>query len=56
MDDLHRMLTALRPERKSQRDHLEVFREFLAHLDALQRRVMARPAKPLRKPLRRAEG
>ncbi|CAN5415858.1 hypothetical protein BH11PSE4_BH11PSE4_25500 [soil metagenome] len=50
MDELHRVLTTLRTERKSQRDHLGVFREFLAHLDALQRRVLERPqAKPQRK-------
>jgi len=57
MDELHRVLTALRTERKSGRDHLGVFREFLAHLDALQRRVLERPpARPARKPLRQARG
>ena len=57
MDDLHRVLSALRTERKSERDHLGVFREFLAHLDALQRRVMRPPAKAQqRRPLRKVKG
>lgn len=38
MDSLHDMLRAIRPETKA-RDHLRVFREFLDHLDQLQRRA-----------------
>lgn len=33
MDTLHTVLRSLRPETKSRRDHLDVFREFLDHLD-----------------------
>jgi hypothetical protein len=33
MDDLHSMLSSIRTETKSGKDHLNVFREFLAHLD-----------------------
>jgi len=38
MDSLHRMLRTIRGEKKSQPDHLTVFREFLGHLDRLNRR------------------
>jgi hypothetical protein len=38
MDRLHDVLRSIRPETKS-RDHLSVFREFLAHLGALQRQA-----------------
>lgn len=44
MDNLHSVLRAIRPETKSGHDHLSVFREFLAHLDTLQRQVLT--AKP----------
>jgi hypothetical protein len=40
MDGLHATLAAIRTERtetKSEKDHLTVFREFLAQLDQLQR-------------------
>jgi hypothetical protein len=37
MDTLHGMLRTIRTETKASRDHLTVFREFLAQLDALQR-------------------
>lgn len=52
MDSLHTVLRSIRPETKSAPDHCSVFREFLAHLDALQRQALtARPrAKP---PVRR---
>lgn len=43
MDDLHAALAAVRPETKSAKDHLTVFREFLAQLDELQRQAPARP-------------
>jgi hypothetical protein len=38
MDTLHTVLRSLRPETKSRRDHLDVFREFLNHLDRAARR------------------
>ncbi len=57
MDTLHSMLRAIRPAResletKSAPTHLAVFREFLAHLERLQRKA---PIKPVRRkaPLRR---
>ncbi len=66
MDTLHSMMRTLRPDAKSaaKRDagHLTVFREFLRHLDGIQRKApvkaAARPAqaKPQsrRKPAKRA--
>ncbi|MGH6726846.1 MAG: hypothetical protein ACREB8_09925 [Pseudolabrys sp.] len=41
MDTLHTVLRSIRGETKSRRDHLDVFREFLDHLDRAARR---RPA------------
>jgi hypothetical protein len=41
MDTLHSVLRSIRGETKGRRDHLEVFREFLDHLDRAARR---RPA------------
>jgi hypothetical protein len=39
MDTLHTMLRAIRGETKHQRrDHLQVFREFLGHLDRIGKR------------------
>jgi hypothetical protein len=42
MDTLHTVLRSLRPESnretKSRRDHLDVFREFLDHLDRAARK------------------
>ncbi|MGM4997415.1 hypothetical protein AB8A05_01590 [Tardiphaga sp. 538_B7_N1_4] len=59
MDSLHDVMRSIRPETKSGKDHLSVFREFLAHLDQLQRKAIAsRPRlKPAarRKPARRAK-
>lgn len=50
MDTLHTVLRSLKPETKNRRDHLDVFREFLDHLDRVSRRQAteksARPAKP----------
>jgi hypothetical protein len=58
MDSLHRMLRSIRPEIKSGPDHLDVFCEFLAQLEALQRaattRVRQAPA-ARRKPAKRAK-
>ena len=50
MDTLHSVLRSIRPkpmnETKSRRDHLDVFREFLDHLDrAARRRGVEKPAK-----------
>ncbi|MGM4918767.1 hypothetical protein [Tardiphaga sp. 813_E8_N1_3] len=59
MDSLHDVMRSIRPETKAGKDHLSVFREFLAHLDQLQRKAQAsRPrVKPAarRKPPRRAK-
>jgi hypothetical protein len=38
MDTLHTVLRSIRGETKSRRDHLDVFREFLDHLDRAARR------------------
>jgi hypothetical protein len=58
MDSLHQMLRSLRTETKAA-PALDVFREFLAQLDALQRQARApkrrdAPA-PRRKPVKRAK-
>lgn len=41
MDTLHSVLRSFGAETKSSRDHLTVFREFLAHLDRVQRKTPA---------------
>jgi hypothetical protein len=48
MDTLHTVLRAIRGETKPQRrDHLQVFREFLGHLDRIgQRAAVAPPRAP----------
>jgi hypothetical protein len=33
MDNLHNVIRSIHAETKARRDHLSVFREFLAHLD-----------------------
>jgi hypothetical protein len=38
MDTLHSVLRSIRGETKARRDHLDVFREFLDHLDRASRR------------------
>jgi hypothetical protein len=38
MDTLHSVLRSIRGESKARRDHLDVFREFLDHLDRVSRR------------------
>jgi hypothetical protein len=38
MDTLHAVLRSMNRETKSRRDHLNVFREFLDHLDRAARR------------------
>ncbi|ABE62234.1 hypothetical protein Nham_1412 [Nitrobacter hamburgensis X14] len=39
MDTLHSVLRSFGAETKSAPDHLTVFREFLAHLDQIQRKA-----------------
>ena len=59
MDNLHATLAELRAETKSSKDHLTVFREFLAQLDELQRHMPVKPPRiklPRRKPARRGRG
>jgi hypothetical protein len=60
MDDLHATLAELRAETKSSKDHLTVFREFLAQLDQLQRHAPVKPTRikllPRRKQAKQARG
>jgi hypothetical protein len=42
MDNLHTVLRSIR-EDKSRRPHLDIFREFLSHLDRIGRRTGQRP-------------
>jgi hypothetical protein len=60
MDNLHGVLRSIRSETKSAKDPLNVFREFLAQLDALARHPPPKPPRtkspPRRKPLRRGRG
>jgi hypothetical protein len=41
MDNLHTVLRSIR-ETKARRDHLDIFREFLGHLDRIGRRASVR--------------
>jgi hypothetical protein len=43
MDTLHNVLRSIRGETKARRDHLDVFREFLDHLDRAARRRAVPP-------------
>lgn len=46
MDTLHSVLRSINTETKSARDHLTKFREFLVHLDQIQRKSpAARPSR-----------
>lgn len=58
MDTLHGMLRTIRTETKSDKTHLDVFREFLAHLEHMQRKPQPSAPRPKvqapRKPIRRA--
>ena len=59
MDGLHATLAAIRTETKSEKDHLTVFREFLAQLDELQRYMPVKAPRiklPRRKQARRGRG
>jgi hypothetical protein len=53
MDTLHTVLRSIRRETKSRRDHLDVFREFLDHLDRASKRKAA-AVKPGRAPAGKA--
>jgi len=56
MDTLHTVLRSIR-EGKSRRDHLDVFREFLGHLDRIGRRASLRaPSVGKRKSTTRRKG
>ncbi|TAK49736.1 MAG: hypothetical protein EPO23_00420 [Xanthobacteraceae bacterium] len=44
MDTLHTVLRGLRGKSRTERSHLDVFREFLAHLDRIGR-APQRPAR-----------
>ena len=51
MDNLHDVLRSIRRETKSRPNHLDVFREFLGHLDRIGKR--AKRAPPKRKSVKR---
>jgi hypothetical protein len=53
MDTLHSVLRSFGAETKSAPDHLTVFREFLAHLDQIQRRAPAAKSPRQKPPARR---
>ena len=56
MDTLHTVLRSIR-ETKARRDHLDVFREFLGHLDRISKRAQLRPPPRKRaKPAARRKG
>ncbi|MGH6682334.1 MAG: hypothetical protein ACRECA_00165 [Pseudolabrys sp.] len=55
MDTLHTVLRSLRPETKGRRDHLDVFREFLDHLDRSARRKTPPRSKTARGKARRGK-
>ena len=56
MDGLHDVLRSVRRESKARRDHLDVFREFLDHLDrAARRQQPARSIKAARGKPRRGK-
>jgi len=45
MDTLHTVLRSIGTETKASRDHLSVFREFLAHLDRIKRKTPVKPGR-----------
>ena len=56
MDTLHTVLRSIRGETKSRRDHLDVFREFLDHLDrAAKRKTLPRATKSAKGKTRRGK-
>lgn len=48
MDTLHTVLRSIRGETRPRRDHLDVFREFLDHLDRAAKRKAPRATKAAR--------
>ena len=48
MDTLHTVLRTIR-EPKSRRDHLDIFRDFLSHLDRIGKRASVRAPSAKRK-------
>jgi hypothetical protein len=49
MDTLHTVLRSIRGETKQRRDHFDVFREFLTHLErASRRRTPSRATKAVK--------
>ena len=56
MDSLHNVLRSIKGETKARRGHLDVFREFLDHLDrAARRRAPVRTAKAPKEKARRGK-
>ena len=53
MDTLHSVLRSFGTETKSSRDHLTVFREFLAHLDRVPAQATPARAPRAKPPARR---
>jgi hypothetical protein len=49
MDQLHNLLGSLRAESKPQANPLSVFREFLTHLEQIQRKAARPPQRPPRR-------
>ena len=45
MDTLHDVIRSIRRETKSRPNHLDVFREFLGHLDRVAKRAKRAPVK-----------
>jgi hypothetical protein len=45
MDALHNVIRSIRRETKSRPNHLDVFREFLGHLDRVAKRARRAPAR-----------
>jgi hypothetical protein len=56
MDTLHSVLRSFNTETKSSRDHLTVFREFLAHLDQIQRKAPTTKSSRQKPPARAQAG
>lgn len=56
MDTLHTVIRTISSETKSRRDHLSVFREFLAHLDRIKRKAPAAPPRRKATPVKRRTG
>jgi hypothetical protein len=56
MDTLHTVLRSIRDD-KPRRDHLDIFREFLGHLDRIGRRAHSRAPQVKRgKPMAKRKG